>query len=51
MRIAPPVELSPEQRTALERLARQRSIPARLVERAQIVLRAGEGMETSRSRG
>jgi len=45
MRIAPTVELSSEQRTALERLARQRSIPARLVERAQIVLRAAEGME------
>lgn len=45
MRIAAPVELSPGQRTMLERLARQRSLPARLVERAQIVLRAAEGME------
>lgn len=45
MRIAAPVELSPEQRTVLERLARQRSLPARLVERAQIVLRAAEGMQ------
>lgn len=45
MRIAPRVELSLEQRTVLERLARRRSIPARVVERAQIVLRAAEGME------
>ena len=45
MRIAPLVALSSEQRTILERLARQRSLPARLVERAQIVLRAAEGME------
>jgi transposase len=45
MRIAPPVELSPEQRTALERLARQRSLPARMVERARIVLQAAAGLE------
>jgi transposase len=45
MRIAPPVELSPEQRSALERVARQRSLPARVVERARIVLRAVEGLE------
>lgn len=45
MRIAPPVELSAEQRTVLESMARQRTLPARLVERAQIVLRAAEGME------
>jgi len=45
MRIAPLVALSSEQRTILERLARQRSLPARLVERAQIVLLAAEGME------
>jgi transposase len=45
MRTAPPVELSPEQRAALERLARQRSLPARVVERARIVLRAAEGLE------
>jgi transposase len=45
MRIAPPVELRPEQRSALERLARQRSLPARVVERARIVLRAAEGLE------
>ncbi|HLJ86954.1 MAG TPA: IS630 family transposase [Candidatus Angelobacter sp.] len=45
MRIAPPVELKPEQRIALERLARQRSLPARVVERARIVLRAADGLE------
>ena len=45
MRIAPPVELSPRQRTELERRARQRSLPARVVERARIVLRAAEGLE------
>src|SRR5271169_6901433 len=45
MRGAAPVGLSPEQRTALERMARQRSLPARLVERAQIVLLAVDGLE------
>jgi transposase len=45
MRTAPAVELSPEQRTALERLARQRSAPARVVERARIVLLAAEDLE------
>jgi transposase len=45
MRVAVPVELSPEQRTALERMSRQRSLPVRLVERARIVLLAAEGLE------
>src|ERR1700756_2592757 len=45
MRTAPQVELSLEQRRALEHLARQRSLPARVVERARIVLRAAEGLE------
>ena len=45
MRIAAQVELSPEQRTALERMARQRSQPLRVVERARIVLLAGDGLE------
>jgi len=45
MRTAPRVELSPEQRTALEQLAQQRSAPARVVERARIVLLAAEGLE------
>jgi transposase len=45
MRIAPRVELSPQQRAGLERRARQRSLPARVVERARIVLHAAAGLE------
>jgi transposase len=45
MRRALAVELNPEQRTALNRLARQRSVPARLVERARIVLLAAAGLQ------
>jgi FixJ family two-component response regulator len=45
MRTAAPIELNPEQRAALKRLARQRSLPARLVERARIVLRAADGQQ------
>ena len=45
MRTAAAVELNPEQRQALERTARARSMPARLVERARIVLLAPEGLE------
>src|SRR5579864_1005077 len=43
MRIAPAIELSPEQRAALEQWARGRSLPARVVERARILLRAAAG--------
>ena len=43
MRIAPTVELIPEQRAILEEWARARSRPARVVERARIVLRAAAG--------
>jgi transposase len=43
MRIAPSLELSHEQRTRLEEWARARSLPARVVERARIVLRAAAG--------
>jgi transposase len=45
MRIAPPILLDAEQRRALERMARQRTLAKRLVERAQIVLRAAEGLD------
>jgi transposase len=45
MRTAPLVGLTAEQRTALERLARARSEPARVVERARIVLLAADGLE------
>jgi transposase len=44
MRVAPSVELSDEQRNVLERWARGRSTPARLVLRAKIVLKAATGM-------
>ena len=43
MRIAPAIELSSEQRAALEQWARGRSLPSRVVERARIVLRAAAG--------
>jgi hypothetical protein len=45
MRRAAAVELSAEQRQALERMARARAIPARLVERARIVRLAADGLE------
>ena len=45
MRVAPRVELSSEDRTALEQQARGRSLPARLVERSRIVLRAADGLQ------
>jgi len=45
MRTAATVELSSEQRQALERMARARSLPARVVERARVVLMAAEGLE------
>ena len=45
MRIAAAVELSAEQKQALERMARGRSLPARVVERARIVLLAADGLE------
>src|SRR5215472_4236710 len=42
MRIAPAITLSPEQRARLEQRARSRSLPARVVERARIVLLIAE---------
>ena len=45
MRVAPRVELSSEDRAALEQQARGRSLPARLVERSRIVLRAADGLQ------
>lgn len=45
MRVARPVKLNPEQRSALEQYARARSMPARLVQRARIVLRAADGLQ------
>jgi len=45
MRVARPVTLDPEQRQLLEQQARARSLPARVVERARIVLRAASGQQ------
>jgi transposase len=45
MRVAPGVDLSSEDRAALEQQARGRSLPARLVERSRIVLRAADGLQ------
>ena len=45
MRMAAAVELNPEQRRILERRARGRSLPARVVERARLVLLAADGLE------
>ena len=45
MRVAPAVVLTETQRATLESWARGRSIPARLVERARIVLQAAEGRQ------
>jgi transposase len=47
MRVAPAVTLTEQQRTTLESWARGRSIAARLVERARIVLLAVEGWQDS----
>jgi len=45
MRIAPAITLSPEQQATLEQRARSRSLPARVVERAHIVLLIAEGRQ------
>jgi transposase len=45
MRVARPVVLNPAQRKTLEQHSRARSLPARLVERARIVLRAADGLQ------
>ena len=45
MRIAPAITLSPEQRATSEQRARSRSLPARVVERARIVLLIAEGRQ------
>jgi len=46
-RVAPPVEVTEEQRRVLQRWARGRSTPARLVNRAKIVLYAARGWNNS----
>ena len=45
MRKAESVTLSDSERSELEKLARGRSIPARLVQRARVVLKAASGMQ------
>lgn len=45
MRVARPVNLNLEERSVLEQHSRARSMPARLVERARIVLRAAVGLQ------
>jgi transposase len=45
MRVAPLIVLDSEQRRLLEQQARARSLPARHVERARIVLRAADGWQ------
>src|SRR5207249_6786878 len=48
MRVAPQIELTDFERQTLEKWARGRSTPARLVLRAKIVLLAAEGVESQR---
>jgi transposase len=45
MRIAPAIELTPDQQSALEAQARSRSLPARVVERSRVVLLAAAGKQ------
>ena len=45
MRVAPPVELTEDQQRTLQQWARGRSLPARQVERARIVLLAAAGRQ------
>ena len=51
MRVAPEVNLSPQQREVLEQHSRARSLPARVVERARIVLLAAEGKQNKEKWG
>ena len=45
MRVARAISLNPDQRSILQQQARGRSIPARVVERARIILRAADGLQ------
>src|SRR5713101_88608 len=51
MRVARAVVLDKQEQGALEQLARGRSLPARLVERARIVLRAAAGLQDQQIAG
>lgn len=46
MRIAPQIELSDDERKTLMKWSRGRSTPARVVQRANIVLLAADGLES-----
>jgi len=46
MRVAPKIELSPDEKTILSKWSRGRSTPARLVLRAKVVLLAAEGVQS-----
>jgi len=48
MRVASAISLSEETRLRLEKLARGRSTPVRIVQRSRIVLLAGDGLQNSR---
>ena len=50
MRVARPVVLDKQEQGKLEQLARGRSLPARLAERARIVLRAAAGVQDQQIR-
>ncbi len=45
MRVATTITLTDEERTTLTKWSRGRSTPARLIQRAQIVLAAADGRE------
>ena len=45
MRIAPAIQLTPDQQSILEAQARSRSLPARVVERSRIMLLAASGKQ------
>lgn len=48
MRVAPKIELSPEEKEVLSKWSRGRRIPTRLMLRAKVTLLAAEGMENRR---
>ena len=45
MRVAPPIVLTSEERTTLDRWATARTLPARLVQRAQVIRMAADGIQ------
>ena len=45
MRVAPAIDLRPEQKTELQKLVRRRTTPARVAERCRIILLAAEGLQ------